>query len=160
MVKSYFIEGKALYAKILGIAPPGYDNGPAEWTFDLVLDEKGIEDYLKSGADKFYIRTNKDSGVQYVRFSRKALKKDGSAAQSISVIGSDGAPWDQKTLIGNDSILRVKFALNEIEHKKVKRLKPSVLAVQVWEHKKYESSGGFKIKAPEAVQEDWASEVA
>lgn len=157
MSKSYFVQGKANYAKILGKAPPGYDNGPAEWTFDLILDEKGEEDYLKSGASDFYIKTNKDTGARYLRFSRKALKKDGTEAKPIIVIGPDGKEWDQKQLIGNDSVLNVKFSLNEIEHKKQKRLKPSVLAVQVWEHKAYQSSGGFKTKKPETTEE-WTSD--
>jgi hypothetical protein len=150
------IQGRASYAKILGSAPPGYDNGPAEWTFDLVLDEKGLKDYLASGGDNFYVKTNKETGEQYIRFKRFALKKDGTPSKPILVVGPDGKEWDQKTLIGNDSILNVRFGLNEITHKKDKRLKPSVLAVQVWEHKKYEGKG-FPTKVEPEIEE-WETE--
>ena len=154
-VKVNLVSGKARYAKVLGKAPPGYDNGPEEWTFDLVLDEGGEQDYLASGASDFYIKTNKDTGERYVRFSRKAVKRDGSEGKPFQVVGPDGKEWDQKKLIGNDSVLNVKFTLNEIEHKKQKRFKPSAIAIQVWKHVKYEGKSGFPTKPAEDGAESW-----
>lgn len=146
VTKTYFITGKASWAKILGTPPAGYDNGPPEWSFDLILDEKGKADFLASGADKFYIRQNKE-GQDFVRFVRKATKQDGTEAKPISVIDHQGTEWNQKTLIGNGSILNVKFANNEVKSKGTKRLKPSVLAVQVWEHSPYKAKSDFPVKA-------------
>lgn len=156
-VKVYIVTGKARYAKILGAAPPGYDNGPEEWTLDLVVDEAGEKQYLASGGSDFYVKVNKDTGEKYVRFSRKAIKRDGSEGKPFTVVGPDGKAWDQKKLVGNDSILNIKFSLNEITHKGAKRLKPSALAIQVWEHIKYEGKGGFPTRPvePEAEVETW-----
>lgn len=152
MTKAYILQGEANYAKILGAAPPGYDNGPAEWTFDLILNEDQVKDYLASGADKFYVKTNKESGAQYVKFTRKATKQDGEAAKPISVFGPDNKEWDQKVLIGNGSILNVKYTLNEAKYKGTKRLKPSVLAVQVWTYKPYVGKSSFPTKPSEAAE--------
>jgi hypothetical protein len=154
-LKTYRIQGIASYAKVLGAAPPGYDNGPAEWTVDVVLDEQGKKDFLASGADQFYIKTDKE-GREFVRFTRKAIKKNGEEAKPIQVVGPDGKDWDQKTLIGNGSVLNVKFALNEIEHKKQKRLKPSVLGIQVWEHVPYKAKSDFPIKESSNITEQGA----
>lgn len=151
-IKVNLVQGLARYAKILGVAPPGYDNGPEEWTFDLVLDEDGEKSYLASGASDFYLKTNKDTGERYVRFSRKAVKRDGTAGKPFSVVGPDGAEWDQTKLIGNNSVLNVKYSCNEIEHKKAKRLKPSCIAIQVWEHVKYEGKSGFPTKPIETIE--------
>jgi hypothetical protein len=132
-IKSNMITGLSWYAKILGDAPPGYEDGPAEWVLDLILDEKAKNAYLES--------------------------KGGSKANPIEVVGPDGKPWDQKVKIGNDSELNVKYCLNEITHKGAKRLKPYLLGVQVWEHQPYDDTGKFPTKAagsdaPEA-KEDW-----
>lgn len=157
MVKSHMIRGEASYAKILGKAPPGYDNGPAQWVLDLVLDDNSVKDYLETGGSDFYIKSQKDTGKPYLRFVRNALRKDGTEAKPIIVYDSDGKEWDQHDLIGNGSILNVKFTLNEIEHKKQKRLKPQVLAVQVWDHKKYVGKSDFPVKGP--AQEDWSEAI-
>lgn len=146
-LKTYQITGKAMYAKILGAAPPGYDNGPAEWSIDVVLDKDGLEQYKKSGADMFYVRTNKESGDQHVRFTRKAIKKDLTQGKPIFVVGPDGNDWDQTKLIGNGSVVNVRYSLNEITHKGSKRLKPSCLAIQIWEHLPYKPTSGFQTKA-------------
>jgi hypothetical protein len=158
-IKSNMITGLSWYAKILGDAPPGYEDGPAEWVLDLILDEKAKNAYLESKGDPFYVKVNKDTGKEYIRFVRKETKKDGSKANPIEVVGPDGKPWDQKVKIGNDSELNVKYCLNEITHKGAKRLKPYLLGVQVWEHQPYDDTGKFPTKAagsdaPEA-KEDW-----
>jgi hypothetical protein len=156
VLKTHLVSGIASYCKILGTAPPGYDNGPAEWTFDLILDKEGVEKFLSSGADKFYVRTNKETGDQFVRFTRKAIKKDGSKGKPFVVEDAYGEEWDQTELIGNGSQLNVRFSLNQITHKGQTRLKPSALAVQVWEHKKFKKTGDFDVKEkPVEASEDW-----
>lgn len=154
-IKTHLVRGQASWCKIIGAAPPGYDNGPAEWSFDLILDEEGKKTFLASGADKFYVK-NRD-GKDFVRFVRKAVKQDGEAAQPIRVVDHRGQPWDGKTLIGNGSTLNVNFTLNEVKSKGVKRLKPSVLSVQVWDLKKYQGKSEFPVKdePAAAVEAEW-----
>lgn len=144
-IKVYKLQGLSRYAKILGEAPPGYDNGPAEWTVDVILDEANKKAYLESGGDKFYIKTDKENGDEFVGFRRKAQRADGTTANPIEVVGPDGRPWDQKIKIGNGSVLNVKYTLNEVKHKGVKRLKPFVMGIQVWEHVKYEPKSTWDV---------------
>lgn len=143
MVNTYILQGTARWAKIVGEPHPGFDEGTKEWSFDLVLDEKGKAEFLASGADKFYLR-NKD-GVDYVKFVRKATKSDGSPSKPISIEDDHGNPWGDK-LIGNGSVLNVKYSLNEVKSRGQKRLKPSVIAVQVWDHSPYVPKSSFKTR--------------
>lgn len=156
-LKTYRIQGLASYAKILGAAPPGYDNGPAEWTVDVLVNEDNKNLYLASGGDPFYIKADKE-GREFIRFSRKAIKKDGGESKPIQVVGPDGQEWDHSVLIGNGSVLNIKYALNEIEHKRVKRLKPSVLGIQIWDFVKYVPKSDFPVRSSnitEAPVEAW-----
>ncbi len=152
-IKTTLIQVKAKWAKILGEAPPGYENGPAEWTLDGILDDKAEKEYIASGADPFYIKTNKD-GEKFIKFTRKALKKDGTASQPIRVVDSHGEAWDQTKLIGNDSVLNVQFSLNEVNSKGKKRFKPSILAVQVWDFAAYKPKSGFPTKEDSNILAD------
>lgn len=154
-LKVHLISGKSKWFKALGTPPPGYDNGPNEWSFDVVLDEKGKADFLASGADPFYIKTDKD-GEEFVRFTRKEVKQDGTKAKPIAVIASDGSDWNPGIKVGNGSTLNVSFTLNEVKSKGTKRLKPSVLKVQVWDHVKFENRNEFPTKPVEVTPEaEW-----
>lgn len=155
-IKLYPVRGKARWCRVLGKAPPGYDNGPAQWTLDVVLDEEGKKQFLASGADKFYVKVDKNTGEEYVKFTRNAIRKDGTEAKPIQVVGPDGKDWDQTKLIGNDSIVNVRFSLNEVTSQGKKRRKPSIIALQVWEHQKYEGKSLFETK--ETPTEDWSEE--
>lgn len=151
-IQAYVIKGKARYAKVVGKAPPGYDNGPAEWTFDLVVDAENQAKAIKNGMDKFYVK-EKD-GLKYIRFSRKALKQDGTEAKPFDIVDAYGNDWDGKTLIGNDSELHVQFCLNEVKSKGQKRMKPSALKIMVWDLVKYKPKSPFETKeAPPAEVE-------
>ena len=156
-IKTTLVQGKARWCKVLGAAPPGYDNGPNEWTFDLVLDDKGVKDFLSSGADKFYLREDKTTGESFVKFSRKAVKQDGTEAKPIRVIDHRNDEWNQSELIGNGSTVNVQFTLNEVKSKGQKRMKPSILAMQVWDHQKYKPKSSFPVK--ETVMEDVSTDV-
>lgn len=153
-MKSYIISGKASYAKVLGAPVPGYDENQKEWTVDLILDEEGKQKFLESGADKFYIKENKE-GQEYVKFTRKAVRMDGTSANPIPVVGPDGKDWDQEKLIGNGSQINVRYALSEVKSKGTKKLKPVCLAIQIWEHVPYTRTS-FPTKSTNIVEEAWA----
>lgn len=159
-IKTSLVQGRARWCKILGSAPPGYDNGPNEWTFDLMLDDKGKKDFLASGADPFYLREDKVTGESFVKFSRKAVKQDGTEAKPIRVLDHHGEEWNQSSLIGNGSTLNVQYTLNSIKSKGTQRNKPSVLAVQVWDHQKYVPKSSFPVKESTNITETSDSEPA
>lgn len=160
-MKTFLIQGSAQWVRVLGAPPAGYDNGPAEWSFDLVLNEKSKKEYLASGGDPFYVRLDKESGNEFIKFVRKAIKKDGNKSQPIRVVGPDGTDWPQENLIGNGSTVNVRYSLNPVNSKGTQRMKPSAMAIQVWEYKKY-SKSEFPVKevTPGTTEENWDEDAA
>lgn len=156
-IKAYVIRGTAKWFRAVGKPTGGYPNGtgPEEWTFDLIPDDESKEKLLKLGMSKKYLKTNQD-GEEYVKFSRKALRRDGAASQPFKIVDHNGQPWDDR-LVGNGSTLNVQVVLNEIGTGKEKRLKPSALAIQVWDLEKYVMKSPFESKGtPEtASEESW-----
>lgn len=153
-IQVHIIQGKALYAKIGGDPVPGYEPAQLEWTTDLVLDDENLDKFLQSGAGKQYVKETK-TGAPFVKFTRKEIKKDGSKGKPIEVVDENNKPWEYGKKIGNDSILNVKYTLNEVGKGKDLRLKPSVLGVQVWTHIPYESGAGFQVKGETPAGKAW-----
>lgn len=156
-IKTYFVQGKSNFAKVLGAPVKGFDDNTFEWTVDLLLDAENKKKLLESGVDKFYVKEDKE-GQEYVRFTRKAVKKDGTKANPIEVIGPDGQPWPQDRLIGNGSVLNIKYSINEVKSQGKPRRKPYCLAIQIWEHEPYRLNTGFPTKTSNILEdEDWAA---
>jgi len=152
------IQGPIAWAK-LGAPQPGYTKSELEWSFEVGLSEDNqkrfrdqeIGDYIKPAVNK----NGKEHvlGMDYVKFSRKAKKRDGTDAQPIRLVGPDGKDWPANKKLGNGTIVNVKYALNE---KASGGMKPGVLAVQVWEYKPYEGEEDFPVR--EGGGEDWSDE--
>jgi len=138
------ITGPIYWPKILGEPQPGYDKRIREWSFDFGVDKK-TEKQLNDLGVGDYIKT-KDGHVSkgpFMKFTRREKRADGTDATPISVVGPDGKPWPQDKRIGNGSICNVKIALNE---KATGGLKPSVIALQVWEYVPYEGGDAFPTR--------------
>jgi hypothetical protein len=156
-LKTYVIRGKAKWFRAVGKPVGGYPNGtgPEEWSFDLIPDNDSKEKLLKLGMSKKYLKTNQD-GEEYVKFSRKAKRRDGTDSQPFRIVDHNNLDWDDR-LVGNGSTLNVQIVLNEIGTGKDKRLKPSALAIQVWDLEKYVTKPAFESKGtPESASEEWA----
>lgn len=137
------LQGTAYWAKVLGKPQDGYTKGEREWSIDIGVDDKAADKYLSEGGSDFYLKTkdNHPANGRYIPFKRKEIKQDGTPAKPIEVVDNKGNPWDPSVKIGNGSVVNFKFALNEITSGKEKRLKPSLIALQVWELVPYEGSG-------------------
>lgn len=147
-------QGTAKYAKILGSAPWGYQNQYKEWSIDVTLTPDVKTKLLAEGLDPKKIKEAKDGSYEFIKFKRREVKKDGSPGQPFRVVGPDAQPWDDKTLIGNDSKINVKYVVNT---------RPDgtrdigALAFQVTEHVPYEGKGDFEpIEGQEKVEESWS----
>lgn len=147
-LNTYILNGKAYFAKVLGTAPPGYNDGPPEWSVEVVPDEAGLKRLNEQGAT-FYIR-DKANGPT-VQFRRKAIKRDGEPAKPIEVVDHNNKPWDHSKLIGNGSTVNICYTLNEVKDGKGKRLKPSILSLQVWDYIPYTPKSPFAAKAEDDV---------
>ena len=149
------MQGKARYVKILGKPVDGYDKTEADkqWEFELVID-KETEAKLLPG---FNVKSDEKSGDRFVKFSRKAYKKDGEMAKQIAVADHKGADWDRSVMIGNGSTLNVLFENKEWEFGRKSGHRNSVIKVQVWEHIPYEGKDQFPTRADsgEPIGEVW-----
>ena len=158
MAQNKLSKGSTQRLKIIGPAPKGYGtepgNGDPEWSFDLVLTPETKKEYLSTKGDAFYIKKDNKTGEEFIRFVRKAQRKDGTDANPISVIDHRGDEWNPKELIGNGSVLNVSYALNAVKSKGTQRLKPYVLAVQVWDHQKYKPKSDFPVKTDSEVSKE------
>lgn len=151
------LQGKAFWSKILGKPQDGYTAGEREWSIDIGLDADAEAKYLKEGGSDFYLKSkdNHPADGNYIPFKRKEIKQDGTPAKPISVVDKKGQPWDSSTKIGNGSTVNFKFALNEVQVGKVKRLKPSLIAIQVVDLVPYEGSGGDFEEFPTIDDDNW-----
>lgn len=149
------IRGKTKWAKIVGKPGWGYQNQHKEWSFDLGIDDETKKALLDAGMDRKYLKNVDDDRGTFISFKRKELKKDGTPSKAPAIFDRKGNAWDDKTLIGNGSILNVKIALNEIPNQK--GLKPGFIKIQVWELVEYEGKDGdddFPIDTSD--EEPWA----
>lgn len=139
------IQGKARYAKIVGKPVEGFDPGEKNkiWTFDLVIDEATVAKLTEEGV-AHQIREDKNTGDKYITFKRKAYKQDGEASKPIKIVDDQANDW-AGALIGNGSVLNVKYNVNEWTFGKKKGLRADPLSVQVWEHVPYEGGEAFPI---------------
>lgn len=151
------IQGPIAWAKVLGKPQPGYTKSQLEWSFDVGVDkatakklkELEVADYIKPATNdkgKTHVL-----GTDYIKFSRREIKVDGTKAKPIRVVDANGKDWPEDKMIGNGSIVNVKFAVNE---KKTGGMKPSVIAIQVWEYKEYEGGESFPTRESDG-EEAW-----
>lgn len=129
------VKGIGNWVKVLKPVPT-YDKTKEEWTLDLIID-KEVKKYLAGLGLGPKIKTNKN-GDDFIKFSKKTTKADGTPSKAVEVVGRDGKPWDGG-LIGNGSTLNIKFMVgdNNLGGKKVNHFD-----VQVWDHVEYEGAGG------------------
>lgn len=138
------IRGKARWAKILGKPVDGYKSKAEknkEWTFDIELDADGRDALIAQG---FGDRLKHKDGITTFKFKRKAYKADGTASKPIKVVDSQGNTWPDDKLIGNESVLNVKYNVRQWADGEGQSA--DVLAVQVWEYVPYEGGEQFPTR--------------
>jgi len=154
------LQGKIFWAKILGKPQDGYTAGEKEWSCDIGVDQDAVDKYLAEGGSDFYLKTkdNHPAEGQFIPFKRKEIKQDKTPAKPITVVDRKGQPWDPTVRIGNGSVVNFKFALNPVEVGKAKRMKPSLIAIQVWEHVPYEGGAAGGDDYVEFPVDDWTND--
>lgn len=147
------ISGKAYWFKAQG-SPKANRFNPdiPQWTFDLAVDDENAQKLLELGMKKTYLRNKDDERGTFISFARDAVKKDKSPGKPFNIVDAQGKPWDNTKNVGNGSELNVVVSLNERTFRGDTFLKPSAVAIQVWNLVKYDS-GAFPTKAAEPEQE-------
>lgn len=145
------MQGPIYWAKVTGEPQPGFTKSILEWSFDLGVTDNVLEACKKEDVTlKQYIKpaTNPKSGkthasgMDYIKFIRKAVKADGTPGKPFKVVDNKGRPWPEDKRIGNGSIVNVKFSVQETPQGNIK---PSAIAIQVWELKEFEGDDAFPI---------------
>lgn len=161
------VRGKAMYAKVLGDPILNYSKDGKEWKLDLVVD-KAVQKEMKGYGIGERVRT-KDGyadGQMFMSFKQKEFKTNGERNQPIEVVDILGKPWSQDKLIGNGSVIDVKFAIVDYGPGKKHGVYPR--KIRVLEHVPYEGASFEPIseddeyfaKAAAAAQEDEARKAA
>ena len=139
------------WARITGEPHPGYNKTQKEWDFDVGVTEEVLETLKKEGVSigqyvkpKTNPKSGKDHalGMDYLKFTRKEIKADGSPSKPFKVVDRYGKPWDPNVKIGNGSLANIKFAVNETQNG---HFKPAALAIQIWELVEYGGDDAFPI---------------
>lgn len=140
------LTGKTFWFKAIGSPRPNKFNPDVpQWSFDLSIDEENQDKLIKAGIKKDSFKNKDDERGTFLTFTRDAVKKNGEAGKPFRVVDAQNKDWDQTKNIGNGSELNVVVSLNEREFRGKKFLKPSAVAIQVWDLVEYQS-GGFPVK--------------
>lgn len=131
----YTIRGVANWAKILGDPVDNYAKDGKEWTMDITPDKDGMKTIEDLGLTK-KIKNKEDDRGDFIQFRQRATRLDGSQNRRISVSDAAGHPWPDNELIGNGSVVDVKFEFKDYGEGKHPGVYPQ--AVRVLDHKAYE----------------------
>jgi hypothetical protein len=155
------IQGTAYWAKIVGAPQPDYNKTGKEWTMDVGNLSKDTIKRLKEEGLGPKIKNKGDDREFFIQFKKKSVKSDGTAAQPIEIVDAQTNPWDGQTKLGNGTIVKVMFMVNETEWPQgsgKKFRKPGIIKVQVLKHVPYE--GGefeeFESYTSEDGHDDWS----
>jgi hypothetical protein len=112
-------RGKLQYAKVLGDPVPNYAKDGKEWKFDFIpnddvaaakeLKALGVGDRLRSLEDGN--GNPRYDGRKYMSFKQKAERADGSPNKPIQVLDIKGRAWPEDVLIGNETVVDLKFVV-------------------------------------------------
>lgn len=131
----HIISGKAYWASVIS---PNTTYEPV-YSVDVCLDEdtKSLIESLG-----LTVQNKGDDRGDFVKIKRKVYKRDGSERPSPIVKDSQNNNWDG-SLIGNGSMVNVKFATYEWEYNKKKGVASDLMALQVVDLVEYGDNKDF-----------------
>lgn len=131
----HIISGKAYWASVVS---PNTTYEPV-YSVDVCLDEdtKSLIESLG-----LTVQNKGDDRGDFVKIKRKVYKRDGSERPSPIVKDSQNNNWDG-SLIGNGSMVNVKFATYEWEYNKKKGVASDLMALQVVDLVEYGDNKDF-----------------
>lgn len=156
------IEGQGYWVKIL-TPVPDYSKTKEEYTLDLALDEAAVQALTEAGlAHKIKPAVRESDGKEhaggkpYIKFTVPTKSLKGELLTPPIVKDKFGGDWPKDDMIGNGSILRVRFDIREGTDFGGWR-KPAMKAVQVWDHVPVEPAEDFDYAEaqPMGDEEAW-----
>lgn len=147
------MTGKIYWAKVVGKPFNKYQSDEKEWSFDLSVDKKTMKQLISEGVPKESFKNKGNEQGDFLKFARNAVNRDSAPAQPFRIVDAQGNDWGNE-LIGNGSTVNIKYVLNEKTYKGKNYLKPACLAIQVWDHVKYQPKSPFPSKGVSTEQDD------
>lgn len=136
------IRGKASYAKLLGDPVLNYNKDGKEWKMDIKISKETAKEMKGFGlADRVKMKADYLDGEPYLSFKQPEFKRDGKRNKPIAVYNILGKPWDQETLIGNDSDIEIKF--QKVDYGPGKKSGAYLRSVRILKLVPYQGSSGF-----------------
>jgi len=129
--------------------------GEEQWEVQLRFPKKRVAEMEQYGK----VKETDTKGVFQLNLKKKAIKKDGSPAQPIKVVGATAGSVVDPTIIGNGSTGNVKVMLKDYQIKgpngKVTKegTQVTLQAIQVTNLIKYEPKGGDDFDFDDAVHD-------
>jgi len=118
--------------------------GEEQWEVQLRFPKKRVAEMEQYGK----VKESDTKGVFQLNLKKKAIKKDGSPAQAIKIVGTKADEVINPTTIGNGSVGNVKVMLKDYQIKGPKGnvtkegTQVTLQAIQVTNLIKYEPKGG------------------
>ncbi len=131
------IKGPASWAKILGNPRPNKFN-PAnpEWSIEVGVDDETFRQLRKDGLGA-RVKNKDDERGDFISFRRKLYNFKGETNDPIKVVDADGNEWPKNKLIGNGSIVLIRY--NVRKNEQTGQNNAYIQAVKVLEHVPYEA---------------------
>jgi|TARA_R110001599_G_scaffold236788_1_gene436128 hypothetical protein len=134
---TYIISGKAYWASVIA---PNTTYEPC-WQVNVCLDEDGKNLAESLGLD---VKNKGDEKGDFIKVKRKVDKRDGTKQTAPIVKDSNNNDWDDR-LIGNGSLVNVKFSTFDYNYNNKKGVAAFLLAVQVVDLVPY-GGGGLEFE--------------
>ena len=138
----YTVRGKVMYAKVLGDPQLNYNKDGKEWSLDLIVSPEVVKEFKTQGiGDRVKKKDDKYGGQPHIRFRQKELRADGSKNEPIKVVDILNKAWDSEKMIGNDSVVDIKYSIRDYGVGKKAGVYPQV--IRVLDHVPYEGGGSI-----------------
>lgn len=138
------IKNVELYWAKLNPSKPVSPFGEEQWEIQIRFPKKRVAEMEQYGSVK---EVPDQKGVYQLNLKKKAIKKDGSKAQPIEVVGTTAGSVINPTTIGNGSVGNIKVMLRDYQIKSPKGVvtkegtQVTLTKVQVTNLIKYEPKG-------------------
>lgn len=129
------VRGRASYCKMLPQqSHPNYNRDGFEWTLDVYeLRKQDLETLKALGVgDRIKQKDSYLDGEPYFKFKQKCERADGKKNDPVPVVDAEGRPWNPDNLIGNGSLLDVKFVVMDFGRGKPMGVYPRSIRVLDW----------------------------
>lgn len=137
--KHNIISGTAFWASV--VAPNTTFDADGVWEVNVC----NLDDEAKATleADGIAIRNKGDEKGDYVQIKRKVRRNDGGVNTAPKVVDSNNSPM-HNTLIGNGSLVNVKYRPYSWSYGNRKGVSADLMAVQVVDLVEYMADGDFE----------------